>query len=176
MRGLPLGGAWQPGSRAAKLLALAFVALVTAPAVPVLGAEEGTKVINPEQEAYLRDHVWAVLGTGRKDGSPQLSMVAYEFDGVDIAISIKSYTAKWKNILRQPDVALLVHDGRKQLIIYGTVEAIAEDPERRDVIRRVMTRLRPEAAGLDDEALTKILDQQERTALRLVPKKVFLND
>ncbi len=175
MRRLPWPGAWHPRSGLVKALGLAAGLAVLLIATEA-HAGEGQTELTDDQEAYLREHVWAVLGTGRKDGSPQLSMIAYEYDGADIAISIKSYTAKWKNVLRQPKVALLVHDGRKQLIVYGTVKAVKDDPERRDLIRRVMTKLRPEAAALDDATLTKVLDEQQRTAFRLIPEKAFLND
>ena len=33
--------------------------------------------VDTEQQEYLAGHQWAVLSTGRKDGSPQTSMVAY---------------------------------------------------------------------------------------------------
>jgi hypothetical protein len=30
-----------------------------------------------DERTFLAAHVWAVLATGRRDGSPQLSMVGY---------------------------------------------------------------------------------------------------
>jgi nitroimidazol reductase NimA-like FMN-containing flavoprotein (pyridoxamine 5'-phosphate oxidase superfamily) len=57
-------------------------------------------VLTAEQEQYLRDHRLAVLATGRRDGSPQLSTVLYHYDGDDIAISVTSDRAKWKNAVR----------------------------------------------------------------------------
>ena len=68
------------------------------------------------QDDYLSSPQWAALATGRKDGSPQLSQIVYAWNGEDIVISVKSYTAKWKNALREPKVALLIHDGRRQLV------------------------------------------------------------
>ncbi|MBM4410259.1 MAG: hypothetical protein FJ037_02860 [Chloroflexi bacterium] len=73
-----------------------------------------------EQRQYLEGHQLAVLGTGKRDGSPQLSMVNYRFDRAHILISVTSDRAKWTNTRRQPKVALLIPDGRKQLVIYGT--------------------------------------------------------
>jgi PPOX class probable F420-dependent enzyme len=144
--------------------------------IAVLAAAETRQVLSPEQEKYLREHVWAVLATGRQDGSPQVSMMAYEYDGTDIAMSTKSYTAKWKNILRQRKVALLVHDGRKQLIIYGTAKPVAEDPERLELTRRVRERLRGEPLEVDPAGFAAALDRQQRVALRIVPEKAFMND
>ena len=37
--------------------------------------------MNEQEQAFLGDHVWAVLATTRRDGSPQQSMVGYVVDG-----------------------------------------------------------------------------------------------
>ncbi len=60
----------------------------------------------PEPLDFLRSHRWAVLATGRSDGSPQQSMVGYTIDDdLRLLVSAKAYTAKWKNALRQPKVS-----------------------------------------------------------------------
>ncbi len=86
---------------------------------------------DPEHKAFVDDHTWAVLATGRADGSPQQSMIGYVVD-VDgqLVVSAKAYTAKWKNAVRQPKVSLTVPDGRQHLVVYGTAETIDADPER----------------------------------------------
>jgi PPOX class probable F420-dependent enzyme len=133
-------------------------------------------VLTDAQQTFLKEHHLAVLATtGRSDGSPQVSTVMYDFDGTDIAISIKRYTAKWKNVLQQPKIGLVVNDGRKQLIVYGTARAVELDPERMELTRRLFRRVtgsEPRSA----EELKPLLDQQERTALRIVPERAFMND
>ena len=133
--------------------------------------------ITEEQKQYLYDHKWAVLATGRKDGSPQISQIAYDFNGADIVISIKSFTAKWKNAVRQPKIALLVHDDRKQLIIYGAAECIGEDhAERNSLTLRVFKKLTgDDEMELSDEFAGTLNDQQ-RTVLRIKPDKVMMNE
>jgi len=133
-------------------------------------------VITEEQETYLKDHQYAVLATGRADGSPQVSQVVYDWDGTDIVISAKSYTAKWKNALRQPKVALLVHDGRQQLIVYGTTECIDQDPLRAELtIRLYRTFMEKPEMQIDSDFIAR-LDREQRTVLRITPDKVFMND
>ena len=133
-------------------------------------------IFNEAQEAYLRNHKWAVLATGRQDGSPQISQIGYHWDGADVVVSIKSFTAKWKNALRQPKIALLVHDDRQQLSIYGTAQCIDQDPERAELTARVFRVLsgNPDFA-LDDKFLM-MLDEQQRTVLRIIPDKAFMNE
>ncbi|TAJ18142.1 MAG: hypothetical protein EPO65_09505, partial [Dehalococcoidia bacterium] len=93
-------------------------------------SERAAMELTDEQRAYLEGHQLAILGTGKRDGSPQLSTINYRFDGRHIFISVTSDRAKWKNTRRQPKVALLVPDGRKQLVIYGTAEGIPGGPPR----------------------------------------------
>lgn len=124
---------------------------------------------------FLRAHLWAILATGRRDGSPQQSMVGYVVDDEGrIVISAKAYTAKWRNALRQPRVSFTVPDGRAHLVVYGTAEAIDADPERAELTADVFARLsdgeRPDPAGI-----VAMLDEQRRTVLRITPEKAELH-
>ena len=126
-----------------------------------------------EQQRYLDDHLWAVLATGRTDGSPQQSMVGYVLDGEGhLVVSAKQYTAKWKNTVRHPKVSITVPDGRAHLVIYGTAEAIDADPLRAeltaDVFARIASTDRPDPASL-----IPTLDEQQRTIIRITPEKVL---
>ena len=132
-------------------------------------------MLTDAQRSFLREHHLAVLATGRSDGSPQVSTVMYDYDGTDIAISIKRYTAKWKNVLRQAKVGLVVNDGRRQLIVYGTAKAVDADPERMELTRRLFRRVSGSEPG-PAEQLKPLLDKQERTALRIIPESAFTNE
>ena len=129
-----------------------------------------------DADGFLRDHVWAVLATGRRDGSPQQSMVGYVVDDQGrIVISVKSYTAKWKNALRQPRVSLAIADGRAHLVVYGEAEAIDRDPERAELSASVFARL-SNAPHPDPASIVDILDEQQRTVLRITPTKIELHE
>lgn len=130
---------------------------------------------DPEQRTYLVEHLWAVLATGRKDGSPQQSMIGYAVDDQGrLLLSIKSYTAKWHNAVRQPLVSVAVPDGRAHLVVYGEAEAIEDDPLRAELTAMVFGRLM-DIPPPDPETLVPDLDAQQRTVLRITPRKtVFL--
>lgn len=131
--------------------------------------------LTPDQDQYLRDHSLAVLGTGRRDGSPQLSMIIYDYDGADLVISVTSDRAKWKNAIRQPNVALLVPDGRRQLIVYGAAEGITDTTARNAGTKRIRARAgRP--VEVTDNELTTELDSSNRVILRFTPDRAFMND
>ena len=137
-------------------------------------------MLTVEQLEFLTGQRLAVLATGRRDGSPQISTNAYAVDGEDILISTKRYTAKWRNVLRQPRVSLVINEGRKQLVVYGHAVPVEHDPERLELSLRVMRRLSGnEALGTDPAQRRKVvsgLDEQERTVLRITPEKAFIND
>jgi PPOX class probable F420-dependent enzyme len=129
-----------------------------------------------DADSFLRDHVWAVLATGRRDGSPQQSMIGYVVDDEGrIVISIKAYTAKWKNAVRQPRVSLTVPDGRAHLVVYGEAETIADDPLRAELTADVFARL-SNGPRPDPQSIIPTLDEQQRTVLRITPTKAELHE
>jgi PPOX class probable F420-dependent enzyme len=131
-------------------------------------------VLSPEQRDYLSAHRLGVLGTGRRDGSPQLSMIGYVFDDDHMDISCGRGRAKWRNIERQPQVSVLVPDGRRQLIVYGQAELLSEDPQRLEAAVALQTAFRGEA--VDGDQVLERLNDENRGIIRVKPDKIFLND
>jgi PPOX class probable F420-dependent enzyme len=132
--------------------------------------------MNAQEQTFLTDHVWAVLATTRRDGSPQQSMVGYVVDDDGrLVISTKAHTAKWHNARRRPSVSLTVADGREHLVIDGTVELIEDDPLRAQLTADAFVALfggeRPDPA-----TLIPALDEQRRTVLRLTPRSVRFHE
>ncbi len=131
--------------------------------------------LTAEQDQYLKDHNLGVLGTGRRDGSPQLSTVYYHYDGTDVAMSVTSDRAKLKNAVRQPKVSLAVLDGRKQLILYGVAEAIDDLDGIVAGHRRIRAAMGRESDATDEEFGTE-LQGLNRVILRVTPDRAFMND
>ncbi len=125
--------------------------------------------------AYAKAHPWAVLATGRKDGSPQQSMVGYAIDDQGrVLVSAKAYTAKWNNAIRQPHVSVAVPDGRTHLVVYGTAEPIETEPLRSQLTAEVFGAFLGEVP--DPDSLVDSLDEQRRTVLRITPVKTLLHE
>ncbi|MEM8707148.1 MAG: TIGR03618 family F420-dependent PPOX class oxidoreductase [Actinomycetota bacterium] len=130
---------------------------------------------NVEHRHFLDEHVWAVLATGRRDGSPQQSLVGYAVDAEGrLLVSAKSYTAKWNNAVRQPSVSLAVPDGRAHLVVYGEAEAIDHDPLRAELTAQVFAALSG-APAPDPSSIVEMLDEQQRTVLRITPTKTVFH-
>lgn len=128
-----------------------------------------------EQREFLDGHTWAVLATGRRDGSPQQSMIGYAVDDEGrLLVSAKAYTAKWNNAVRQPRVSLTIADGREHLVVYGLAETIDVDPVRAELTAQVFAALSGNPAP-DPSTITPMLDEQKRTVLRITPDKTILH-
>ncbi len=131
---------------------------------------------DPTQRAFLDSHTWAILATGRGDGSPQQSMIGYAVDEEGrLVISAKSYTAKWKNAVRQPRVSVTVPDGRVHLVVYGEAETIDADPLRAELTSQVFAALSGNEAPAPN-SIIPMLDEQQRTVLRITPDATFYQE
>jgi nitroimidazol reductase NimA-like FMN-containing flavoprotein (pyridoxamine 5'-phosphate oxidase superfamily) len=73
---------------------------------------------------FLKERRLGVFATGRRDGSPQLSILSYAFDGSEVVIHTGSATAKVKNVRRRPRVSLAVTDGPRCVVVYGEARTL----------------------------------------------------
>jgi pyridoxine/pyridoxamine 5'-phosphate oxidase len=127
--------------------------------------------IDPSIAEYLSAHRTGVLATQRLRGAPQQTLIAYHFDGADVAISTRAPTQKAKNLSKRPEASLAIIDGQRQLIVYGPVEVVRDQAEvlrlHKDRIRRIA--LRQET----DNELAERLIREERVILLLKPDRFF---
>ena len=70
-------------------------------------------------DEFLKERRLGIFATGRRDGSPQLTILAYRFDGKEVVINTGSETAKVKNVRKRPRVSLAVSDGPRCVVVYG---------------------------------------------------------
>jgi PPOX class probable F420-dependent enzyme len=125
-----------------------------------------------EQDDYLRQHRWALLSTTRAGGSPQVSMLAYHFDGTDIVVSCRRASAKFVNAARDPRVVLTVVDDRRYLAVAGTAEAVIDGPRLHDLTLRLLASLEPGDAVALQRDIDAGLERVGRAVLRIVPERV----
>jgi len=131
---------------------------------------------DPQHLEFARTHQWAVLATGRADGSPQQSMIGYLVDDEGrLVISAKAFTAKWKNAIRQPKVSVTVPDGRIHLVVYGEVEPIAADPLRAELTAELFGAMSGNPVP-DPASIIPMLDEQQRVVLRIAPTKFLYQE
>jgi PPOX class probable F420-dependent enzyme len=127
-----------------------------------------------EQAEYLAGHRWGVLATGRKDGSPQQSMIGYKWDGNDVLVTFRRTSAKRHNIARQRRIALVVPDGRRALTLYGEADLLEDDPERVESFEAILAGFG--APGRPRDQLVTQLDTEGRVVARIRPTRVELHE
>ncbi len=129
--------------------------------------------LTSKQREYLKTHQLAVLGTGRRDGSPQLSTVTYLFDGEHILISTTKDLAKYFNVRRQPRVSLLVAEGRQQVVVYGTAETVEGKVRDAAIIAIRAHQGDPLPDDYDLERFSRRLDELKRVVIRITPERML---
>ena len=129
--------------------------------------------LSESQRTYLAERKLCVLGTGRTDGSPQLSMVTYMFDGEYLLSSITKDRAKYFNVLRQQRVAVLVPDGRQQVIVYGTGEILEGKARDEGILALRVHQGDPLPDDYDLDRFSRRLDELKRVVLRITPERVI---
>ncbi len=127
--------------------------------------------MTPAITAYLQGHRTGVLATQKKSGAPQLTLIAYHFDGTDLAISTRAPTQKAKNISVRPESSLAIIDGQKQLIVYGQANVVRDEAE---VLRLHRERIRQIALREEtDKELAERLKREDRVVLLMTPRSFF---
>jgi PPOX class probable F420-dependent enzyme len=129
--------------------------------------------MSPAEAEFLRDHLWALLATSRRDGAPQVSMVAYDFDGADLVVSCHRGSAKAVNARTRPAVVLTVADDRRYLAVQGMADVLVTGEERDQLTRRVQEALGPDDAAILERAFARGLDQAGRVIIRIRPERIL---
>jgi PPOX class probable F420-dependent enzyme len=127
-----------------------------------------TAELDSLQTEFLKSHRLGVLATSRRSGAPQVSIIAYNYDGTDVVISTRDQSAKYRNVSKRPSVALIVTDGGKAVTVYGTA-TITEGDEAAKIREERLQQRR--AAGAPERPG----NPGDRVILRFVPESVFSN-
>ena len=138
------------------------------------------ELTRPLREFLDRPNV-AILATIRKDGSPHLTRVWYEYDGDEVRISITDTRAKYRHVLRDPRVSLAVttpsassQDVHKEVMLEGKAQVTSEGgPE---LIRRLGIKFEGEEGGnrYADLSLNELKDN--RLVLHFKPERIMAWD
>jgi PPOX class probable F420-dependent enzyme len=85
--------------------------------------------IGPETEDFLGRMPNLILGTLRRDGSPQASPLWYRWANGEFTISTVTHTAKWWNLQRDPRCSVCVDEPEtgRMVVAYGSAELREED-------------------------------------------------
>ncbi|MFM7537957.1 MAG: pyridoxamine 5'-phosphate oxidase family protein [Acidimicrobiales bacterium] len=128
-------------------------------------------MLTDEQRRFLAEHRWCLLTTVRRDGRPQVSMLAYALgDDGTILLSARAASAKVRNARRRADVVVTIADDRRFLALDGSVEVVADDPRRAVLTRAVQDSLLPADAAVLQREFDAGLDVTGRVVLVISPR------
>ena len=125
--------------------------------------------IGPDTTAFLQSQRNLILGTLRKDGSPQASPVWYLWTGDAFVISTNTATAKWWNLKRDPRASVCGDNQAtgQMVIAYGNAELESEDVW--DVTRDLVAKYHPDDPDQIDRFMGIIFEAQTRVLITVKP-------
>lgn len=124
--------------------------------------------VNSAVDRFLRNRPTTTLGTIRRDGSPQASVVWYLWDGGEFAISTIHSTAKWQNLKRDPRCSLCIEEPEsgQMVVAYGTAEL--RDDDVRERTREIVDKYYDDPADTDAH-MDRIFATDDRVLISVVP-------
>lgn len=96
--------------------------------------------LNEATERFLATRPTATLGTIRRDGSPQASVVWYVWRDGEFVISTITATAKWHNLRRDPRCSICIEDPETGHMVVAYGDAELDDGDVRAVTRELVDR------------------------------------
>jgi PPOX class probable F420-dependent enzyme len=128
---------------------------------------------------FLQQPRFAVFGTIRKKGAPQLTPVWYLYENGHVYVSMSINSAKYRNLSRDPRVCLCIaaeHPDARAVMIHGAAELITEqDAWFEDIHWRITRRY----CNSDKEAqayLDSLPTEVQSALVSIAPDKVFGED
>lgn len=126
-----------------------------------------------EARGFVREHHRAVLATRRRDGSPQMSIVACNVDDAGrIVVSTRETAMKTKNVRRDPRVSICVlpDDGwrGRWIQVDGTAEVVSLPEAMEPLVDYYRT-----TAGEHPDwgEYRAAMEREKRVLLRITPER-----
>jgi PPOX class probable F420-dependent enzyme len=124
---------------------------------------------------FVKQHHRAVLATTRRDGNPQLSLVAAGVDGDTVVVSTRETANKTKNLRRRAWASVLVFTDAfwgEWVQVEGPVEIISL-PEAMDVLMAYYREISGEHPNWDDYRAA--MERERRVLLRVTVERAGPN-
>lgn len=127
--------------------------------------------VPPAVDRFLRQRPTATLGTIRRDGSPQASVVWYLWEAGEFVISTIDTTAKWHNLRRDPRCSLCVEDPETGQMVVAYGSARLDDGDVRQRTRDLVDRYYDDPADTDSH-MERIFRTDDRVLITVQPAQL----
>lgn len=112
------------------------------------------QTITPAIKAYLEEPRFAVLATINPDGTPQQTVMWFEFRGDHVMMNTARGRKKDRNLLRDPRISICVEDGYRYVSLSGPVTLVEDQSVAQQDIASLAHRYS------DREAALKMIEGQ----------------
>ena len=130
-------------------------------------------------EAFLAAPRFAIVGTNRRDGPPQLTPVWYLYREGNVYLEMFVASAKYRNLRRDPRIGLCIAGDppdARAVMLYGTAELFVEGSAWVDDLRWRLVRRYYDS----DEAARAYMDESagggEKALAVVTPERVLAQD
>ena len=93
-------------------------------------ATQPSEMSQSDIEEFLRAPRFAIIGTNRINGPPQLTPVWYLYEDGRIYFSMYVESVKYRNLRRDPRIGICIageHPDARAVMLYGSVRLVKED-------------------------------------------------
>lgn len=138
-----------------------------------------TDMSQAQIEEFLQAPRFAIVGTNRVNGPPQLTPVWYLYENGRIYVMMLVNSAKYRNLRRDPRTGICIageNPDARGVMIYGTVELILEDSAWRDEIRWRLVRRYYDSDEEAQSFIDTIPTGEEKALAVVTPDKVIAQD
>ncbi len=130
-------------------------------------------------EQFLQAPRFAIVGTNRVNGPPQLTPVWYLYEEGKIYISMFVKSAKYRNLRRDPGIGICIAGDNpdcRAVMIYGTVELVPEGDTRVDEIVWRLVRRYYDSDEDTQSFMDSVASDGQRVLVVVTPEKVIAED
>ncbi len=130
-------------------------------------------------EVFLQEVRFAIVGTNRVSGAPQLTPIWFLYENKRIYMSMGVDSVKYRNLRRDPRIGICIsapHPDARAVMIYGKADMIRADVAGYDDIHWRLTRRYYES---DEEAQTfldSLPTEDESVLVVVTPDRVLGED
>lgn len=128
--------------------------------------------VSAAAQRFLEDRPTATLGTLRKDGSPQASVVWYLWEDGEFIISTIHTTAKWHNLKRDPRSSVVVEDPETGEMVVAYGRARLDDRDVRSRTRDLVDKYYNDSAKTDAH-MERIFATPDRVLIFVRPDELI---
>jgi PPOX class probable F420-dependent enzyme len=122
--------------------------------------------------AFLSTPRDAVVTTINPDGSPHLTIVWYDLRGDEILLNTADDRVKYRNLERDPRIAVLIGDGRHYVRVDGTAREVATGAEALRDIHDLAVRY--DGAAVAERDTRESYSKKRRVSYLVTARRIYV--